>query len=148
MVLARLVGLFACLFLISSSCIGAELRRTATIHVNGNPIIVEMVFSQNDQVQGLGGRNLLLSRAGMLFVFPKPDRYGIWMREMRFPLDILWFSADRRVIYFLRNIQPDTFPQIFYPPSAALYILELNAGSIDKMQIKEGQTMILQDPSK
>jgi uncharacterized membrane protein (UPF0127 family) len=79
--------------------------------------------------QGLSDRTSLPKDSGMLFVFPNAGVYGFWMKDMHFPLDIVWIGADKKVYGVVPGVTPETFPEIFYPPVDILYVLELPAGS-------------------
>lgn len=43
--------------------------------------------------RGLSGRASLKEGEGMLFVFDKEDWYIFWMKDMNFPIDIIWISG-------------------------------------------------------
>lgn len=78
--------------------------------------------------QGLSGRKNLGEGEGMLFVFPEAAEYGFWMKDMNFPIDIVWVSADKRVVGVEKSVAPETYPKTFKPTSPVLYVLELPAG--------------------
>ena len=78
--------------------------------------------------KGLGRRDSLPADEGMLFVFPKPDRYGFWMKDMRFPIDIIWLDAQGHVITVAGSVATSSYPGVFYPSAPATYVLETNAG--------------------
>src|SRR5882672_5260542 len=44
---------------------------------------------------GLSGHSPLAADEGMLFIFPAPGEYGFWMKDMLFPLDLVWIAADK-----------------------------------------------------
>ena len=73
---------------------------------------------------------------GMLFVFQQEGRYGFWMKDMQFALDLLWLK-DGRVIFLKKNIAP-SFMQTMLPAEKADRVLELNAGTVDKLGIAVG----------
>ena len=80
------------------------------------------------RAQGLSGRAGLAEGEGMLFVFPQDGKYGFWMKDMRFSIDILWLAADGKIVYIAENVSPDSFPQSFESDVPARYVLELPAG--------------------
>ncbi len=86
------------------------------------------VDDQEERIQGLSGRESLPLDHVMLFVFDFADVYGIWMKDMNFPIDILWLDAEGNLIHIEDNISPDTYPKVFFPPGKSLYIIEANAG--------------------
>ena len=87
---------------------------------------------------GLGERASLPTGQGMLFEFPHPGDYGFWMKDMRFPLDMVWISSDKRASGVTANIPADSYPTVFFPPLAISYVLELNAGQAAELGIATG----------
>ncbi len=87
-----------------------------------------VLVSQNEEqrILGLSNRTELPKGIdGMLFIFPEPDTYGIWMKDMQFTIDILWLDEEFNIVDQRLNVSPDTFPESFTPSSPALYVLEL-----------------------
>lgn len=109
-----------------------------SIELDGQELIVELATTPAQKTAGLGGRPGLPQNQGLLFVFDKPEFYSFWMKDMRFPIDIIWIGADGRVISVEPNISPDTFPQKFTPPIPARYILEVNTGFAEQYAIGPG----------
>lgn len=64
----------------------------------------------------------------MLFVFPKDDAYGFWMKDMLAPLDIIWLSDTGSIVWIEEDVQPSSYPNVFYPNAPARYVLEMRAG--------------------
>ena len=77
----------------------------------------------------------------IFFVFDKPDKYGIWMKDMNFPIDIIWLDKDYEVIHIEENIPPDSYPKIYYPEDNSLYIIETNANYSSRNNIKKGSIL-------
>ena len=108
-----------------------------TLVIEGRKLPVEIADTPEKREQGLSGRESLPEGSGMLFIFENPATYGFWMKEMRFPIDIVWLSGEVgsstdpiKVIDIERNVQPNTFPHIFYPPVPVKYVLETNPGEL------------------
>lgn len=97
-------------------------------------VVVEVARTEAEKVRGLSGRDGLPPGRGMLFVYETPVRPVIWMRGMRFPLDILWIQ-DGRVMDLVRGaVPPDPGepPELFAPPQKVQYVLEVPAGFADR----------------
>ena len=106
------------------------------IVIRGHIFKIETVVSESAKEKGLGGRQSICADCGMLFVFDKPGKYGFWMKDMQFALDLLWLK-DGRVIFLKKNIAP-SFMQTMLPAEKADRVLELNAGTVDKLGIAVG----------
>lgn len=112
-----------------------------TVLVFGKTTIpIEVADTETKRIQGLSGRDKLKDGTGMFFVFTEEDVYGIWMKDMNFPIDIAWLDKDYRIVDIVHAIDPGTFPQIFYPQEPSLYVLEVNSGFLKKHQIMIGAT--------
>lgn len=91
-------------------------------------LTVNVADSNAERVRGLSGQPSLPERHGLLFDFKRADKYGIWMRDMCFAIDIAWLDADGRVVDFRGNVHPDTFPESFRPQHPARYVVETAPG--------------------
>lgn len=90
------------------------------------------------QVKGLGGRDSLPDDETMLFVFEDVGLHGIWMKDMKFSIDILWIDRNGRIISIEEGISPQTYPTIYMPVSPSKYVLEANDGFVKKNNLKIG----------
>jgi uncharacterized membrane protein (UPF0127 family) len=88
------------------------------------------------QSKGLGLRDSLPSDQGMLFPFGSRQKLCFWMKDMRFPIDMIWLDGSRKVVAVEKAVKPDTYPQSYC--YQASYVLELNAGDADKASIRQG----------
>jgi len=106
----------------------------------GNTIInIEIADTLTKRTQGLSGRKSLGEKEGMFFVFEEPDKYSFWMKDMNFPLDIIWIGEDYKIVYIKKNVKPDSYPESYTPPEDAKYILEVVAGFSNKHSVAVGQ---------
>lgn len=101
-------------------------------------IILTIATSSEDMERGLGNRDSLPENEGMLFEFVAPGSYSFWMKDMKFPLDIVWIDSQKKVIKVDSTISPETYPDVFVPPSDVLYVLEINSGASQKYGLVEG----------
>ena len=113
-----------------------EQLATTTLTVDGKTYTTEVVTTPAEWEQGLSGRAPLAEGTGMLFVFDNPGNYGFWMKDMNFPLDIIWVGSDFHIVHIEKNLAPSTYPTVYYPNAQSLYVLEILAGQTDKNNIK------------
>lgn len=125
-----------------------------TVFIEGLPISVEIADTAESRARGLSGRDSLAVNTGLLLSFPELGSHGIWMKDMRFPIDVIWIAPisdtsssgggqGLRIVDIRENVRPETFPEIFYPARSALYILEVNAGFVEIHSIEVGDTVRL-----
>lgn len=114
------------------------------IKIKDKKIKAEVADNLELRLKGFSGRKSLCSNCGMLFVFEKADIYPFWMREMNFPLDIVWIK-DKKIVEIAGSAPtPATAGQImsYTPKTVADLVLELNAGFCEKYNIKIGDEVI------
>lgn len=110
----------------------------ATVEIAQKVIPVELATTTATQARGLSGRTALAPGHGMLFVFEKPDRYGFWMKEMNFAIDILWIDAAKKIVHIVERVPPESYPKIFIPDVPAQFVLEVPAGFVVENKIRVG----------
>jgi uncharacterized membrane protein (UPF0127 family) len=98
---------------------------------------VEIADSDEERSKGLMFRDSLGINNGMLFVFDKEDIYDFWMKNTKIPLDIIWLNKEKEVVYTHKNTPPCPENVCFsiVPSKKALYVLELNSGVIEKIDL-------------
>lgn len=89
---------------------------------------LEEAHSAAKRTRGLSERPSLAKDRGMLFVFNDEARPCIWMKDMRFAIDIIWLDEAGKAVDIEENVSPDTYPTSFCPDHPAKYVVELNAG--------------------
>lgn len=113
---------------------------TSTMLLAGQEITIETVSTQPARQRGLSGRPSLPENSGLLFDMGTDGLHGIWMKDMNFPLDIIWFDPQFTVVHIEQNATPESYPEIFRPTVLSRYVLEVNAGYVAKNTIKVGDS--------
>ncbi len=116
---------------------------TYAVYVNQVAFAVSVADEPDERKQGLSGTPPLKQYEGKLFIFDEAAKHGIWMKDMLFPIDILWFDDQFTLIHVIENATPDSYPAIFAPPKDARFVLEINAYSAKTLGINVGQQLIL-----
>ncbi len=114
--------------------------------VGDREIQAEIADNVVERAQGLSGRESMCETCGMLFVFPQAQVQNFWMRDMRFPLDIIFIRDDRITEIFADVPVPSNgeIPRVESRESAD-QVLELNAGVSGKLGIRVGDEIDLVD---
>lgn len=115
------------------------LPTSPVMHIGDVPIRVTIADTNDERIAGLSGKEGLDESEGLLFVFPSADYHAMWMKDMRFPIDIIWIGEDARVISVNENVSPDSFPRTFRPARPAKYAVETNAHFVKTFGIHEGE---------
>lgn len=137
---SRFTILIACCFFIIVGWffLQNKVLDKAVIRINNTELDVEIADTALKRKKGLSGRESILDNSGMLFIFNKSGLHAFWMINMKFPIDIIWIDEDLKVVGVEENIPPKSFPKIFRPNQPSQYVVEMNAGWVDKHNIKQG----------
>ena len=104
----------------------------------GSSITAELAVTAEERGRGLMFREKLLPDQGMLFVFEVEDFHSFWMKNTLIALDMLWLDKERRIVHIERDVPPcraDPCPS-YTPRRPGSYVLELKAGSADRLKLK------------
>jgi uncharacterized membrane protein (UPF0127 family) len=125
----------------ASTTATTAISQMVQIETKKGTISAEMATSSEDQAKGLSDRASLGDDSGMLFVFKTPGQYSFWMKDMNFPLDIIWINSAKKVLGVNANVSQFSYPQLFISPAKVSYALELNAGDAKKFGIATGTVL-------
>lgn len=124
-----------------------EKSNISQVQIAGKNIKVEIADTDESREKGLSGHALLKDDEGMLFIFDHPSKYAFWMKDMNFPIDIIWMTSselgesnDLQVVFIQKNAEPSSYPSVFLPSNPANYVLEVNAGFSQKNNLQIGDT--------
>lgn len=98
----------------------------------------ELAITNQEKAKGLMYRTSLDDKSGMLFIYNPASKPGIWMKNTKIPLDIIWLNQDKEIVFLAKDAQPgdENNYQHFQPQVLAGYVLEINAGWADKLNLK------------
>lgn len=115
---------------------GVEFPR-GMIKLDGQILEVQVADTPERHVRGLMFQEQMPYDEGMIFVYDKPAVYSLWMLNMQFPLDMIWFDPDGRVVHIETGVEPCKSAletqtcTVINPQTNALYILEVTAGFVE-----------------
>jgi len=133
------IGVILAIFFATIVVVYPESKISSKIFLEGVGISVVVANTPALQERGLSGVESLRENEGMLFIFPTPARDGFWMKDMLFPIDIIWFDADQKIVDMWENALPSSYPEIRTPRQDAQYVLEVPAGFVQAHNIQKGQ---------
>lgn len=123
---------------------GSFLGSKATATIGEQKISLKIAATEKERQIGLSETKSLGANEGMLFLFDTPAIYSFWMKDMDFPIDII-FLNENKVVTIHKNVpapksESERLP-IYQSTQAANRVLELKAGNVDKLGIKEGDAL-------
>ena len=145
--------LTAVAFLAIIVCIAAGIRIWNRLNVpdgfvlvNNRMVKVLYADTYERQYRGLGGRDDIGEYEGMYFIFPFEGKLSMVMRDMRFPIDVIWLKSGE-VVDIRKDLRPEQVRKgrsltVYENSSPADSFLELRAGGSDRLNIKVGDKLI------
>lgn len=130
------------LVIFSEAVVLKHAKPTARI---GNQIFnIEIAKTQKAREKGLAKYNSIPQNFGMLFPFGKVGYYAFWMKDMKFPIDII-FIRNGKIIKIYKDVPapntPDSTLPIYKPDQVSDTVLEINSGLSDKYGFGEGDSV-------
>lgn len=144
---ATIVGVIGLISIPSESKLESVEFPRGTIKVDEVSLQVQIADTEPRRVRGLMFQEQLPSDQGMIFVFDEPGIYSLWMLNMQFSLDMIWFDENGKVIHIEKDVPPCktaleiTTCQSVVPDGEAKYVLEVTAGFVDSNNIT-GDSML------
>ncbi len=138
---AVIIGAVGLLSIPSDSKLESVQFPRGTIKIDDIALQVQVADTEPRRVRGLMFQDQLPYDQGMIFVFDEVGIYSLWMLNMQFSLDMIWFDQNGNIIHIEKDVPPcktalETMTcQSFAPDGKALYILEVTSGFVDKFHI-------------
>ena len=138
---AVIIGVVGMLTLPSDSKLESVEFPRGTIKVDNVPLEVQIADTEPRRVRGLMFQDQLPYDQGMIFVFDEPGSYSLWMLNMQFSLDMIWFDQAGKVVHIEKDVPPCKSAleiatcQSIVPSEDSVYVLEVTSGFIDNNNI-------------
>lgn len=111
-----------------------------TVTLGKERLKLEVADTDAERIQGLSERGGLAKDSAMLFVFPIATQQCMWMKDMKFSLDMVWLDSSKKIVKIAQDVTPETYPETFCADNTK-YVLELNSGVIKQNNLKIGQNL-------
>ena len=119
-----------------------------TIKLDDKILVVQIADTDSLRVRGLMFQDELSYNEGMLFVFDGSSTRTMWMLNMQFNLDVIWFDENTNVVAIEKDVPPcKTTVEVVacrengVSGDNAKYVLEVTAGFVDQFNITENSKM-------
>lgn len=114
-----------------------DTRVTITSGGKVHSFLVELATTSAQHSKGLMYRKYLGPEQGMLFIYRKPQRVSMWMKNTFIPLDMIFINSDGSIARIAERAVPHSETVI---PSGGRVraVLEVRAGTADRLGLKPG----------
>ena len=93
-----------------------------TLTIGDFTLKAELAVTKEQLITGLSNRDSLPCNEGLLLILPQEGRIPITMKDMRFPIDVLFFDSFFKVI----DVKDLWEGEIFIPSFSWQFALETN----------------------
>ncbi|MDO8634449.1 MAG: DUF192 domain-containing protein [archaeon] len=106
-------------------------------------ISIERATTPQEQARGLMFRESISDDGGMLFIFPNEGRRFFWMKNVSFPIDMLWLDGEKKVAGITSAKPCASDPCQTYPsPEGVKYVVEVAGGFSKKNGVVVGTQVV------
>lgn len=112
------------------------------IRIQANYYCSQVADDEIERIKGLSGVKEIADNESMLFIFDMESKHGIWMKEMLVPIDIVWVSAEKKVLHIENNVSPSSYPKVYFPDKKSKYVIELKAGTAQRIKLNLGDKIL------
>lgn len=139
---AAIIGIVGVLTIPQESKLAGVNFPRGTIKIDNVTLDVQIAETDAQRTRGLMFQNPLPYDQGMIFVMDNEQVIPIWMLNMQFPLDIIWFDSNGNVVHIAKYVQPcqsaletATCTVDNGGGKPAKYVLEVTAGFVSEFKI-------------
>ena len=122
---------------------GGQRVISSVLHAPTVDIAITIADTEQSREQGLSDTTSLPTNSGMLFVFDTASKYGFWMKDMKYNLDIVWLDENLKIVDITTDVSANSYPKIFYPSQPVRYVLEVNGKFSTAHDLKVGQIVTI-----
>lgn len=136
------------LLLVSGGLLFNGPKQTEIIEVrfpSGVKLQAEVADTPEKLLFGLAFRPSLPDDEGMIFLFEESGHHKVWTKGFQFPVDMIWVDESKQIVYMKEFAEPchkDPCSWHGPPPAKARYIIEANAGFIQRSDAKVGEELV------
>lgn len=131
---------------IAAAFIWSYAAKMSTLRVGDETFKVQLAVTEEQRARGLSGVTEMDDNEAMLFVYRENQIAHIWMKDMQIPIDVVWLDDEKRVIYIVTHLKPESYPATYGPDKPVKYLIEFPAGAVERTNIRMGTPIAFNDP--
>ena len=112
---------------------------------NGKCIDLEVMNTDEEKAKGLMFRESLDEDKGLLFLYFVEGERNFWMKNVKFPIDIIWLDKNNEIIHIERDVPGclEVNCPTYSAGTNALNVIEVNANFTLENNINVGDIVRL-----
>lgn len=121
----------------------SKFQPSVPLYLGSGAFDAKVAYTQEEREKGFGGVSNIAENEALILAFPRNNTWGIWMKDMKVSIDIIWLDSDKKVIEIVKKALPDGgATTVFTPKKDARYVIELSAGTAEAKAIRVGRTAV------
>jgi uncharacterized membrane protein (UPF0127 family) len=115
--------------------------KQVNVTLNGVVLGADISANNEQRTKGLSVKDGLAENEAMLFVFGNEGEHSFWMKNMKFPIDIIWINSNKTVVHIEHSLHPcdsELLCPTYNPGEGSLYVLETVGGFAEKHDVVQG----------
>jgi len=124
----------------------APFKPTQKATIAKHSFKVKVAESEGEKEIGLSQTRKMPNNYAMIFPFGKDGYYSFWMRNMKFPIDIIYIN-NNKIVKIFPNVNPPKNNEplrVYVSDNPSDTVLEINGGLSEKYKFKQGDAIALQ----
>lgn len=118
-----------------------QLQPHTSLHLGDGVFTARVAKTDAELRAGLSGTHSLRKDQAMIFVYGSDKKWPVSMKGMNYTIDAVWLDANKKVVYIVKNVPPESYPyETFTPKEDARYVVELPEGTVTTKAITIGST--------
>lgn len=123
-----------------------QIQPHTTVRIGDGVFITRVAKTAAARERGLSETQDIRQDQAMLLVYKEDGKWSVSMKDMKYSLDIVWLDKEKKVVYIVKNAQPEGYPQQdFTPKQDSRYVLELPAGTVSSKSIIVGKSAVFDE---
>lgn len=113
-----------------------QLQPHVTLHIGDGVYNARIAKTEAEQSIGLSDTSSLRDNQAMLMVYGTDAKWPVDMKDMKYSVDVVWLSKDKKVVYIVKNVPPEDYTNAqFVSKKDARYVVMLPMGTVAKKSI-------------
>ena len=118
---------------------------TVPVTIGTTTVLASVADTLPERIKGLSDTPYLPEGVVKLFAFGSEGPHAIWMKDMQYAIDIIWADKEGKIVHIEENVRPESYPDSFSSPTPAWYVVETNAGFVERSGVMKGDLITVSE---
>lgn len=116
-----------------------QLQPHTSLHLGDGVFTARVIKTKAEREASQQEARKLRSDQAVIFVYGEDKKWPVTAEGTADEVDIVWLDKDKKVVYIVKNVPPESFPyETFEPKREARYVVELPGGTVGPKAVNVG----------